>query len=100
RAVAESLLGFTTRSFDSVINFTLGAHDAHAFSAATRRGFDQNRETDFERSRAQGFGALIFAVVTWDDRRAGFRRQHARGAFQPHRTNRGGRRADEDDACR
>ena len=87
----ESLLGFTTRSLDGAINFTRRARRA-CFSAAARRGFDQNRETDFDRSRAQGFGALIFAVVTRNDRRAGFRRQPARGAFQPHRPNRGGRR--------
>src|SRR5499426_2171005 len=98
RAVAESLLSLAPRGLDGAINRAFSSHDAHALAAAARRGLDQNRKADFDHPRAQRFGALILAVVTWDDRRAGLSRQPARRVFQPHRPNRGGRRADEDDS--
>src|SRR5215470_16073400 len=95
RTVAESLLGLTARGLDSFIDRAFIARDAHAFAAASSRGFDQNRETDFDYAIAQGFDSLILAVVTGNDRRAGFRRQPASRDFQSHRSNRGGRRAYE-----
>src|SRR5215510_11325266 len=100
RTVTESLFSLTTGGLDSFINRAFVAHNAHAFAAAARRGFDQNRKTDFDYAIAQGFDTLIFAVITRNNRRAGFRRQPAGRAFQPHRPNRRGRRAYEDDARR
>src|SRR5262249_55739949 len=98
RAVAESLLSLAPRGLDGAINCGFGSHDAQALASAARRGLEQNRAAGLNHPPTPRFGALIPAVVTWDGRRAGFRRQPARGVFQPHRPNRAGRGADEDNS--
>ena len=70
---------------------------AHALAATTGDRLDQNRITD-----PAGFGGemvrvLVFAVIAWRDRHAGFFHQGLGAVLQTHRPNRIGRRSDKDD---
>ena len=75
--------------------------DAHALAAAAGAGLDQHRIADRRRPAAcRNAGVLVVAVVAGHQRHAGLLHQRLRRRLRAHGADRGGRRADEDDAGR
>ena len=98
--VAEGCLRLAPRPRQGFGQCGLVLNDAHAFAAAAGRGFDQHRIADGARLFRQPCIALLFAMIAGDQRHAGLRHQRFRLGFRAHGADRGGGRADEDDAGR
>ena len=96
RVVAKAVDGFALATGQcSRKVFRLFNH-AHAFSTATRAGFDQHRITDAVGFALQHGRVLVRAVVAGHQRHAGFFHQLLGLGFQAHRLDGGRRRTDED----
>ena len=98
--VAESGLGLAPRAGQR-LGEIVGAVDApHALAAAAGARLDQHRIADLARLAGEQHQLLVFAVIARHHRHAGLFHQPLGGVLQPHGADRGGRRADEDQAGR
>ena len=96
--VAEARAGLASRTFERIAEFGFGVGAPHPLAAAARHRLHQHREPDAAGVGEQCGIVLRLAVVTGDHRHPGRFHQALCGILQAHGADRGGRRADEDDA--
>ena len=96
--VAEGVDRLALGAVQLVVELGGVGHDAHALAAAAGRRLDQHGKADALRLGAQKLRRLVLAVVAGHQRHAGLLHQRLGFGLAAHGADRGGGRADEDDA--
>ena len=96
--IAEGGCGLLPRRVQRGGKFVRVRHDPHAATAAAGHRLDHQREADAVRLVGEECGVLALAMITGQQRHAGFLHQRLGRGLRSHGAHRRRRRPDEDDA--